>query len=52
LSIIPALVDPERHRRLFGVIFILVVASLIVQGWTVAPAAKLIGFGQPSRIET
>ena len=53
LSVIPALVDPERDRRLFGVIFILVVASLIVQGWTVAPAAKLLGFArQPARAPT
>jgi cell volume regulation protein A len=47
LSIIPALADPNRDQRLFASIFILVIASLIVQGWTVAPAARLLGFGRP-----
>jgi cell volume regulation protein A len=45
LSVIPALADPVRDVRLFGVIFIVVVASLIVQGWTVGPAARVLGFG-------
>jgi len=44
LSLIPAMVDPERDARLFAVITIVVVASLLVQGWTVAPAARLLGF--------
>jgi cell volume regulation protein A len=44
LSIIPALVDPNRDERLFASIFILVIASLVVQGWTVGPAARLLGF--------
>jgi NhaP-type Na+/H+ and K+/H+ antiporter len=47
LSIIPGLADPHRDQRLFASIFILVVASLVVQGWTVAPAARLLGFGRP-----
>ena len=46
LSIIPALVDPNRDQRLFASIFILVIASLIVQGWTVGLAARLLGFGR------
>jgi cell volume regulation protein A len=46
LSIIPALADPRRDHRLFASIFILVIASLIVQGWTVGPAARLLGFGR------
>jgi cell volume regulation protein A len=45
LSIIPAMADPARDIRLFGVTFIVVVASLVVQGWTVAPFARLLGFG-------
>jgi cell volume regulation protein A len=45
LSIIPGLADPRRDERLFASIFILVIASLVVQGWTVAPAARLLGFG-------
>ena len=46
LSIIPGLADPQRDQRLFASIFILVIASLVVQGWTVAPAARLLGFGR------
>ena len=46
LSIIPGLADPHRDQRLFASIFILVIASLVVQGWTVAPAARLLGFGR------
>ena len=46
LSIIPGLVDPNRDKRLFASIFIVVIASLIVQGWTVGLAARLLGFGR------
>jgi cell volume regulation protein A len=44
LSIIPGLVDPDRDKRLFASIFIVVIASLIVQGWTVGLSARLLGF--------
>jgi cell volume regulation protein A len=46
LSIIPALVDPNRDKRLFASIFIVVIASLIVQGWTVGVSAGLLGFAR------
>jgi cell volume regulation protein A len=46
LSIIPGLADPHRDQRLFASIFILVIASLVVQGWSVAAVARLLGFGQ------
>jgi len=46
LSIIPGLADPQRDERLFASIFIQVIASLVVQGGTVAPAARLLGFGR------
>ena len=46
LSIILGLADPQRDERLFASIFILVIASLLVQGWTVAPAARLLGFAR------
>jgi potassium/hydrogen antiporter len=46
LSIIPGLADPQRAAPLFDGIFIVVIASLIVQGWTVAPVARLLGFGR------
>ena len=46
LSIIPGLADPQRSEPLFESIFILVIASLVVQGWTVALAARLLGFAR------
>ena len=46
LSIIPGLVDPDRDKRLFASIFIVVIASLIVQGWTVGLFARLLGFAR------
>jgi cell volume regulation protein A len=49
LSIIPALVDPNRDKRLFASIFIVVIASLIVQGWTVRLSARLLGVGRRAR---
>ncbi len=51
LSILPALADPTRNIRLFDAIFVLVVASLMLQGWTIAPAARLLGFGRASGAE-
>ncbi|MGH7152719.1 MAG: potassium/proton antiporter, partial [Acetobacteraceae bacterium] len=46
LSLLPALVDPNRDIALFANIFVLVIASLVVQGWTIAPAARLLGYGR------
>ena len=46
LRIIPALADPRRDQRLFASIFILVIASLVVQGWTVGSATRLLGFAR------
>jgi NhaP-type Na+/H+ and K+/H+ antiporter len=44
LSMIPGLVDPQRDARLFATIFIVVVGSLLAQGWTIAYVARLLGF--------
>ncbi len=46
ISFIPALADPFRDQRLFSGVFMVVVVSLVIQGWTIAPAAKLLGFGR------
>ena len=49
LSLIPALAGPDpRHRDalLFTIVVIVVIASLLVQGWTIRPAARLLGFGR------
>ena len=44
LSFIPALADPLRDARLFSGVFVVVVVSLVIQGWTLVPAALLLGF--------
>jgi potassium/hydrogen antiporter len=46
ISFIPALADPIRDERLFSGVFVVVVVSLVVQGWTIGPAARLLGFGR------
>ncbi len=48
LSLIPALADPKRDARLFASMFIVVIASLLAQGWTVGLAARVLGF-RPAR---
>ncbi len=46
ISIIPALADPNRDERLFSGVFVVVVVSLVVQGWTIGLAARLLGYGR------
>ena len=45
ISFLPALVDPSRDLPLFAGVFVLVIASLIIQGWTISASARLLGFG-------
>ncbi len=44
LRIIPVLQGAPGGERLFGIAFGTVVASLVVQGWTIRQAAALLGF--------
>jgi cell volume regulation protein A len=46
LCILPELAEPGRSQRLFNGVFVVVIASLVAQGWTIAPAARLLGFGR------
>jgi len=46
ISFIPALADPGRDERLFAGVFVVVVVSLVIQGWTIGSAARLLGFGR------
>jgi NhaP-type Na+/H+ and K+/H+ antiporter len=46
LSFIPALGDPNRDSSLFSGVFVVVVVSLVIQGWTIGLAARLLGFGR------
>jgi NhaP-type Na+/H+ and K+/H+ antiporter len=44
LSIIPAFADPKRGGVLLASVFIVVIVSLVVQGWTVGLSARMLGF--------
>jgi cell volume regulation protein A len=46
LTVIPMLEGVPDADRLFGAAFVLVIMSLVVQGWTVGPAARLLGIGR------
>jgi cell volume regulation protein A len=46
LTIIPVLEGARDATGRFGEAFVLVIASLVIQGWTVQPAARLLGFGR------
>jgi len=45
LAIIPVLERVDQADRGFAAAFVIVLASLVVQGWTVAPVARWLGFG-------
>jgi cell volume regulation protein A len=45
ISFLPALADPLRDERLFGSVFVVVIVSLLLQGWTIGPVARLLGYG-------
>ena len=50
LAIFPILGDMENGRAIFNTAFIIVLVSLIVQGWTVGPLARRLGLVVPPRI--
>ena len=43
LTILPLLAGVARSRTLFDIVFVVVIVSVAVQGWTIAPAARLLG---------
>lgn len=47
LALFPLLAGIEQAHTLFNVAFFVVILSLIIQGWTVAPAARLLGLEIP-----
>ncbi len=50
LAIIPMLAGISDAKFLLEPAFMVVVISLVAQGWTIAPAARLLGFqGQPHK---
>jgi cell volume regulation protein A len=50
LAITPLLVGLERGRDVFNIAFIVVLVSLVVQGWTVGWLARRLGLIVPARI--
>jgi cell volume regulation protein A len=50
LTIIPMLAGSRNAALLFGATFGVVIVSLVLQGWTISPAARLLGFrDRPSK---
>ena len=43
LSILPIITPGPVSVAFFNIVFVIVVASLVVQGWTIAPVARLLG---------
>ncbi len=50
LAILPLIDDLEQGRAIFNIVFIMVLVSLLVQGWSVAPLARRLGLVVPSRM--
>jgi NhaP-type Na+/H+ and K+/H+ antiporter len=44
LAIIPVLAGSQRGSLLFAVTFGVVIVSLVLQGWTISPVARILGF--------
>jgi potassium/hydrogen antiporter len=49
LAIVPFLYGLPEGRTFFNVVFIMVLASLLLQGWTVMPLARRLGLVLPPR---
>jgi cell volume regulation protein A len=50
LAITPLLSGLEHGRLIFNVAFIIVLVSLVIQGWTVGPLARRLGLIVPARL--
>ncbi len=50
LAILPILGDLEKGQTYFNVAFIVVMISLVLQGWTIKPVARKLGLIIPPRI--
>lgn len=49
LGTIPVLTEVPNAHTFFAVAFVVVIISLVVQGWTVAPVARRLGLERPPR---
>jgi cell volume regulation protein A len=50
LAITPILGELENGREIFNIAFIVVLVSLLIQGWTVGPLARRLGLIIPARL--
>lgn len=50
LALTPIIGDVENARAIFNIVFIIVLVSLLVQGWTIGPIARRLGLIIPPRI--
>jgi cell volume regulation protein A len=50
LAILPIVADFPNARPLFNVTFVIVMTSLLLQGWTIRPMARWLGLIVPPRI--
>lgn len=50
LALTPVLGGLENGRMIFNMAFIIVLVSLVVQGWTIGPLARRLGLVVPQRI--
>jgi cell volume regulation protein A len=49
LAIMPVVAEGPVPVAFFNVVFVIVVASLVIQGWTIAPSARWLGLAGKSR---
>lgn len=49
LAIVPLLYQLPASREFFNAAFIIVLVSLVIQGWTISPVARMLGLVVPPR---
>jgi len=49
LGLLPIAAGVDQGRTIFNVVFLMVVVSLLVQGWTIGPVARRLGLIVPQR---
>ncbi len=49
LAILPVIAGLPQAQNLFNAVFIIVLVSLLIQGWTIAPVARFLGLRVPPR---
>jgi potassium/hydrogen antiporter len=51
LATFPLIAGIENASMIFNVVFFIVITSVILQGWTITPAAKFLGLTRPEKTE-